>query len=202
MMQVEYKLKLGQDEFTLRVDVKDEKEFFEKISFYSNLPKTGPNGETDVKLVHRTTKEGHNYYSLISEKADKEFKFGQAKEAQGGGLFPKGWTEMYRGENNEQPNNVQNNPVGIAQPAPTQYQQTQPVNQGYVPPSIPSVGMPLVQPPQQYQQPVTAPVAPPYHPPIQTIAQPMPQTVTQPLAPNPQVAQVATDVLARFGVRK
>lgn len=96
MMKVTYRLKLGQDEFELNLDVKDEKELFEQLSFYSNLPKTAPGGATDLKIVFRTTTEGHKYYSLISESEKMEFKFGQNKENQGGGLFPKGWEPVYQ----------------------------------------------------------------------------------------------------------
>lgn len=94
-MQVEYKLKLGQDEFTIKAEVKDEIEFFERMAFYSNLPRTGPNGEDDLKLSYQTTKEGYNYYSLVSQKAGKQFKFGQRTDKAGGGLFPKGWSSLY-----------------------------------------------------------------------------------------------------------
>lgn len=95
-MQVEYKLTIGQDEFRITGNVETEIEFFEKMSFYAGLPKTGPNGETDLKLTFRSTKEGYKYYSLVSEQAGQEFKFGQVKDA-GGELFPKGWEALYRG---------------------------------------------------------------------------------------------------------
>lgn len=101
-MQVEYKLKLGQDEFTLKADVKDEKDFFEQMSFYSNLPRTAPGGATDLKLVFRSTKKGHKYYSLISEIEQMEFKLGQNLEASGGGLFPKGWERAHSNENSNE----------------------------------------------------------------------------------------------------
>ena len=105
-MQVDYRLKLGQDEFLLKVDVANAIEFFEKLSFYSGLPKTGPNGETDLKIVHRTTNQGYDYYSLVSEKAGQEFRFGQPKEDPKT-LFPKGWSPIYRGEDQEQPQSKQ-----------------------------------------------------------------------------------------------
>jgi hypothetical protein len=90
-MQVEYKLKLGQEEFTLKTEVQNEIEFFQKMAFYSGLPKTGPNGENDLKLVHRTTKKG-DYYSIVSVSAGQEYRLGILKE---GGLFPKGWAPIY-----------------------------------------------------------------------------------------------------------
>ena len=97
-MQVEYTIKLGQDEFKLIANVENEIEFFQRLSFYSSLPKTGPNGETDLKISHRTTKEGHNYYSLVSELAGQEFRFGLLTAKNGGGLYPKGWAPIYRGD--------------------------------------------------------------------------------------------------------
>lgn len=97
-MQVEYTIKLGQDEFKLIANVENEIEFFSKLSFYSSLPKTGPGGETDLKISHRTTKEGHNYYSLVSELAGQEFRFGLLTAKNGGGLYPKGWAPIYRGD--------------------------------------------------------------------------------------------------------
>lgn len=96
-MQVEYKLKLGQEEFTLKTEVQNEIEFFQKMAFYSGLPKTGPNGENDLKLVHRTTKKG-DYYSIVSVSAGQEYRLGILKE---GGLFPKGWAPIYGANSDE-----------------------------------------------------------------------------------------------------
>jgi len=96
MLQVEYKLKIGSDDFTLKAEVADEREFFEKMSFYSNLPRTGPKGETDLKIVFRTTSEGYKYYSLVSTLADQEYKFGQNKDNEKSVLFAKGWEPLYR----------------------------------------------------------------------------------------------------------
>lgn len=93
MIQVEYKLKIGADEFTIKAEAKNEKEFFETMSFYTSLPKTGPGGETDLKLVYRNVK-GYTFYSLVSEKAQKEFQLGQYKE--GDGLYAKGWETLYK----------------------------------------------------------------------------------------------------------
>lgn len=141
MMQVEYKLKLGQDEFVLKAEVKDEKDFFEQMSFYSNLPKTAPNGATDLKLVFRTTKKGHKYYSLISEKEKKEFKLGQNLEANGGGLFPKGWDELYIGNDDQEQSQNQNVSTGF-QVAPSI------ANPGYA--AAPAVQQPIGVPQQAF----------------------------------------------------
>lgn len=173
MLQVEYRLKLGQDEFIIKAEVKDEKEFFETLSFYSNLPKTAPGGSTDLKLSFRTTTEGHKYYSLVSEKEKMEFKFGQNIDKNGGGLFPKGWAPTYQGETTQQ----NQTPVGVQavtqRPLPTQ-------PQSFNPPPGPVVTQQAAPMPTPVQAPVT------------------PQAV----APNPQVAAVASNVLARFGINK
>lgn len=184
-MQVEYQLKIGKDLFTLKADVEDEKDFFEKMSFYSNLPRTGPNGEDDLKLVFRTTQEGHKYYSLVSTKADQEFKFGQNKDTKKGVLFPKGWEPLYKG-------NTANTTAATT--------------------AAPAGATPLITPqgtvvaPQAAVAPTAAPTPQP-----QATAAPTPQPqaptqVAQPAAaPTPaanpaQVQQVATNVLAQFGI--
>lgn len=206
MMQVEYRLKLGQDEFVLKADVKDEKQFFEVMAFYSNLPKTAPGGATDLVLVFRTTKKGHKYYSLISEKEKMEFKFGQALEATGGGLFPKGWFPAYQVDADEQDQPQQQQSAPVPQPAfqmPTPIAQPQ-VNQQLNPqfpglvnpttgPTAAKTPQPVPQSNQFFNLPPNQPVAQP--PQMPTAVQP----TTQP-APSPQVAQAANDVLKRFGI--
>lgn len=184
MLKVTYRLKLGQDEFELNLDVKDEKDFFEQLSFYSNLPKTAPGGSTDLKLVFRTTKKGHKYYSLVSEKEKMEFKFGQNLEANGGGLFPKSWEPAYQNETEDHaqgPAPI----IGAQAVAPTpvaapQVQQT--------------VAAPIIAAPTPIQMPT--PVAAP------AAIAPTPAAVPQAPAPtvNPNVSAVASSVLARFNI--
>lgn len=99
-MQVEYRLKLGSDEVVLRFDAQSEKEVFERLSFFSNIPKTGPNNEQDLKLSFKKTREGDTYYSVISESAGMEYKYGQKKAD--GLLFPKGWEKLYKREETEE----------------------------------------------------------------------------------------------------
>jgi hypothetical protein len=176
-MQVEYKLKIGSDEFTLKAEVKDEKEFLEEMSFYSNLPRTAPNGATDLKLVFRTTSEGHKYYSIISEKEKMEFKFGQNKEKKGNGLYPKGWEQLYGADEVPQQNPL----AGLGAPAP------QP--QAPAPQLAP---MPAYQPPKPQaptigmvpQQPV-APAQPVFNNPFPTTQTPVPQQQMAPMPTNP-----------------
>lgn len=197
-MKVEYRLKLGQDEFTLTAEVKDETEFFEKMSFYSNLPKVGPGGETDLKLVFRTTKEGHKYYSLVSEKANMEFKFGQAKQNNGGGLFPKGWEPLFGGEQKQSSGAVQTAPA-FTVPSPIPQPQTN------VAPPVQAA--PAFQVPQAIPQPIAVPQ--PVAAPQPVVAAPVPTPVAAPVvtpapvaaAPNPATQAVANDVLARFGIK-
>jgi hypothetical protein len=179
-MQVEYKLKLGRDEFVIKATVKDEKEFFETMSFYSSLPKTAPGGSDDLKLVFRTTKKGHKYYSLVSEKEKKEFKLGQNLEANGGGLFPKGWDDLYEGEDTTQDS---------GQPS-----------QGR---SAPLIGQPVNQTPAPTQMPIVGQVARTrYSQPAQPAQVAAPEQQAAPVALNPQVTQAATNILARFVTNK
>lgn len=187
-MQVKYRLVLGQDEFELNLDVKDEKDFFQQVSFYSNLPKTAPGGSTDLKIVFRTTKKGHKYYSLISEKEKKEFKLGQNTDANGGGLFPKGWDDLYEGEDSRQDEGQSQHQQSSAPiivgaqsaPAPKAAPVQAPVIQQFVAPQV-------VAAPQQFVAPVAAPTP--------AAAAPVP-------AANPNVTAVANNVLARFGINK
>lgn len=201
-MQAEYRLKIGQDEFLLKFDVANVLDFFEKVSFYSNLPKTGPNGETDLKISHRTTKQGYNYYSLVSEQAGQEFRFGQPKEDPKS-LFPKGWAPIYKGEDNDQSQQSIQAPLPIpGLPTPAQYQA----------PVVHQAPLPIA-PPQQYQPPVAPPVQMPNPnfpgmvPPHVGPSAAAPTHVGIPATPpagagalNPAQAAAANNVLSRFGL--
>jgi hypothetical protein len=207
MLQVTYRLKVGLDEFELKADVKDEKEFFETVSFYSNLPKTAPGGATDLKIVFRTTKKGHKYYSLVSESEKQEFKFGQNMEASGGGLFPKGWAPLYQGENEEeqQGGGVDFNAKMQAQTAAPKQQQPA----FLTPPAQQQQAAPPQQSTFKMPTPVTPPAAPAFtapNPQFPGLVNPTTGPTAAPAqaapapAANPQVNQVATDVLKRFGI--
>lgn len=113
MLNVKYCLKLGQDMFEITGDFKTEKEFFQKMAFFSNLPKTAPNGATDLKLVVRETKKG-TYYSLVSESEKMEFQIGQHKE--GDTLYAKDWVPLYQAETEQGPATF----GGTAKAAPAQ----------------------------------------------------------------------------------
>lgn len=102
-MQVQYKLQVGENEFVLTEQVTSHREFFETMSFYSNLPKVGPNGETDLELMYRRAQGKYDYYSIVSKQAGKEFKFGIPKE-DAESLFPKGWEDLYSSEKSESTN--------------------------------------------------------------------------------------------------
>lgn len=97
-MEIEYRLKLGNNEFTLRFNAEDEKEVFQKLSFFSTMPKVGPNGEEDLRLSFQKNKEGNEFYSIVSEQAGMEYKYGQRKSDKG--LFPKGWEPSFKGSQN------------------------------------------------------------------------------------------------------
>jgi len=200
VLKVVYRLKLGQDEFELQAEVKDEKDFFEQMSFYSNLPRTAPNGATDLKLVFRTTKKGHKYYSLISELEQMEFRLGQNLEANGGGLFPKGWQKAYQSDADEDQQGQAAPAFGQQQAAPKQ--QAAPAQN-----AAPAFGSQA--PAAAAPAPQAAPAAPFQMPQPQTFGQTAPQAAAPApaapapqAAPNPQVAAVANNVLSRFGIKQ
>lgn len=194
MLKVSYRLKVGQDEFELNLDVKDEKQFFEQVAFYSNLPKTAPGGATDLKIVFRTTKKGHKYYSLISEIEQMEFKFGQNLEANGGGLFPKGWQKAYAtdGDEDSAPQQTQAQAPLVGFAVAPKIQQTAPVQQAPIQQFVAPMPMQM-QAPAPVQQAVPTPAF-----------QPMPAATPPPAAVstgNPAVTAIAGNVLSRFGIK-
>lgn len=138
-MKVQFELTIGENKFTLSEDVESHSDFFKKLDFYSGLPKTGPNGETDLVLRHRVakTKDGKPcaYFSIVSEKAGKEFKFGQSQSVVGS-LFPKGWEDLYRANGTDEAGDDQQNiapgqSVGLGAPMVNpQTMQTTGVNVG------------------------------------------------------------------------
>ena len=99
-MQVQFELVIGQNKFTLTENVETHSEFFQKLSFYSTLPKTGPNGETDLVLTHRVAQGKYDYYSIVSRSAGLEYKLGQSQQ-QPGALFGKGWEPLYNANGEE-----------------------------------------------------------------------------------------------------
>jgi hypothetical protein len=103
-MKVQFELVIGQSKYTLIEDVESNTDFFKKLHFYSTLPRVGPNGETDLVLRYRVAQKQYEYFSIVSEKAGMEFKFGQPKEAKGE-LFPKGWEPLYKADGEEEAGN-------------------------------------------------------------------------------------------------
>jgi hypothetical protein len=190
-MQVQYRLKMGQDEFLLNFDVKNQKDFFNQVSFYSSLPKTAPGGSTDLKIVVRETKKG-TYYSLVSESEKLEFQLGQHKE--GDTLYAKDWVPLFQGEASEG-QQTSAAPVQVATKAFVAPIQA-PVQQAVAAPAF-VAPMPI---PQTIQAPIQQAAPAPIAAPVQA-ATPVQVTAPAPAA-NPQVAQVANNVLARFGINK
>ena len=189
-MKVQFELVIGENKFTLSEDVDSHADFFKKLNFYSGLPKTGPGGETDLVLQYRNakTKDGKAvvYYSIVSQKAKKEFKFGQSQTVQGG-LFPKGWEDLYNagGEAGEETTQYAGGGIGFTG-ANTSVPQPQT-----------GIGAP------QAQQMPTQAAAPTGHTGIgyAPAAQPAAAPVnTPPQAPSPQAAAKAANILAKFGV--
>lgn len=178
-MLVKYTLRFGADEFELNVDVKDEKEFFEKLSFYSSLPKAAPGGSTDLKLRFRTTKENYKYYSLICETEGLEYTFGQENKA-GGQLFAKGWQAVYSAEAGDE----QQAQAPVAAPV-------QPRTVVTAPKVAPKAQAPVAAPVQQ-----AVPVPQTIQPPAQVAQQ------AAPAAAAPVASAQASSVLSRFKVNK
>ena len=175
-MQVEYRLKLGLDEFVLKTEVRDEKEFFEKMAFYASLPRVAPGGSDDLKIRFRTTTKGYKYYSLVSEKEKMEYKFGQENSADGG-LFPKGWDKLFEGSENSE--DTQESKPQQAAPAFGSSQVSTKASQ-----AAPQFGTVANMAPAAQAQPAATTQATP-----------------APVATNPAVAAVANNVLSRFGVK-
>lgn len=193
MLEATYRLKLGQDEFELKATVKDEKEFFETMSFYSSLPKSAPGGSSDLRLAFRTTTDGYKYYSLVSETEKMEFRFGQNLEKNGGGLFPKGWEPLFQGEG-QQAQAQAPRAAAAPKPSPLPPSPTGTPRVTAMPPkpaAMPSMPT-LAQPQAAVPTPAVATA-----PPVATQPAPQPAAVQ-----NPQVTTVANNVLARFGINK
>jgi hypothetical protein len=185
-VKIKFDLIIGNNKFEITEEAEDQASFVEKMSFFTKIPKTGPNGENDLELVFRTTKQGHKYYSLVSKLADQEFMFGQSQQRPGE-LFEKGWQPLFKPDANA----VQQQPVQQAQ-APVQQQ---------------------VPVPQNFQQPVQAPVqaapqpAAPVQAPAPAPAAPVQQAVQQPVQPTSPAAPAApatnpavNDILGQFGI--
>lgn len=185
MLNVKYCLKLGQDMFEITGDFKTEKEFFQKMAFFSNLPKTAPNGATDLKLVVRETKKG-TYYSLVSESEKMEFQIGQHKE--GDTLYAKDWVPLYQAET-EQGAATFGGQTQKTATAPAFGTQTAAPAQTAAPvqTAAPAFGTQAPAPAQP-----TTPVAP--APAAQTTAAPA-------AAVSPAIQQTANNVLSRFGIQ-
>ncbi len=113
-MQFSFKITVGTTEFTIQETATNHLEFFKKASFFTTLPTVGPNQETDLELRARTTQKGV-YYSIVSPSAKKEFKLGVSQK-EAGTLFPKGWDDLYVGNNNND-NEEGNDQEEVSKPA-------------------------------------------------------------------------------------
>lgn len=137
-MKVQFNVVIGETEFLMSEEVESETEFFQKLHFYQNLPKTGPNGETDLKLSYRTPK-GYTYYSIVSEKAGMEFKFGQHQGSDT--LFPKQWEPLYSGEveaGDVATHSSKVTPVAVPTPAPVKRAPTKVKTETNAPEAVPA----------------------------------------------------------------
>lgn len=117
-MKVQFELVIGQNKFTLIEEVESNAEFFKKLHFYSTLPQVGPNGETDLVLTYRVAQKQYEYYSIVSQKAQQEFRFGQQKDGKGA-LFAKGWEPLYKAEREDEEQTSASTSGGLGTPVAT-----------------------------------------------------------------------------------
>jgi len=89
-MRFEITMKIGEAlQLKLSDEAKDEKDIFQKVSFFQTLPRQcGGCRGTDLALMYANRK-GYDFYSLLCNSCGQELKMGQTKEGQR--LFPKGW---------------------------------------------------------------------------------------------------------------
>jgi hypothetical protein len=117
-MQVKFDLKIGLKTYTLIDEVLDQTDFFKKLAFYSTLPEVGPNGETDLTLSYRIAQKQYEYFSIVSQQAGMEYKFGQYKERKGE-LFAKGWEPLYQADETSENEGTVQTTGGLGAPTPT-----------------------------------------------------------------------------------
>jgi hypothetical protein len=182
-MQVQFELVVGENKFTLTENVENHSEFFQKLHFYSTLPKVGPNGETDLVLTFRVAQGQYEYYSIVSKKAGLEYKFGQSKKNDGS-LFGKGWEPVYNANGNNEEGSD---------------------DQGIAPGQSVGLGAPASAPPQQTTGIAAAPKVNAASKPVTglgaTAAKPTPATASTASGPIPiQVQNQAKNVLSKFGI--
>lgn len=174
-MKVQFELEIGKNKFTLIEDVETNADFFKKLSFYSTLPKVGPNGEDDLVIQYRVAQKQYEYYSIVSQKAGQEFKFGQSKEAKGS-LFAKGWEPLYKADGDEDGDSQSAPSGGIGIGAPSA---------APAPAAAPAAGASIGIGAPKAATPAPAPAA------AKPAAAP---------AAAPQVAAQAANILSKFGI--
>jgi len=185
-MQVQFELTVGKNKFTLIENVDSHADFFKKMSFYSTLPKVGPNGEEDLIIQHRVAQKQYDYYSIVCPSAKMEFKFGQVKEGKGN-LFAKGWEPLYQADSSEDGAEQGAAPSGgLGTQAP---QTGASVGLGapaaQAPKASPTVGLGSLGSLKPAAAPTPAPA---------------PAASTPAPAASPAVQQKASNVLAKFGI--
>lgn len=97
------------DSLRIEQDVKDSKQAFQFIAYLQTIFGVKRCGNCDcdrLHLSHRTTTEGHDYYSVVCDECKHELKFGQTKV--GNKLFAKGWEEPYQSDDDKSKNKNKN----------------------------------------------------------------------------------------------
>lgn len=147
---VQFEVKLGTKKFVINQPISSNIDFFKTLAFYSSLPETGPNGETDLVLQVRYTKEGYMYLSVVSKQAGQELVIGQSQQRPGE-CFVKDWQPLYNAEsaNNNQADLLGQQTAPPAQPQPQMMPQN--VAQPAAPAAQPQAQAPVAQPENQAQ---------------------------------------------------
>ena len=115
-MKFKFQFQVGQTNIEIEDEASTQREFFDRLSFWTSLPKTGPNGEDDLRFVSRTTSKGHVYYSIASPAAGKEMAMGIHNDTSGR-LFPKDWQPINYGRNHyDELDQVEDNHASSAVP--------------------------------------------------------------------------------------
>lgn len=167
-MEYQFQKQIGNTMFTFRGTAEDHCDFFRQVEFYTQLPEVGPNGEKDLALLVRRTKNKDEYFSIVSKSANKQFLLGQLKEPKGH-LFPKHWeTIQFGGASVDAPGESGFGETGYNPPDKQESQQTPP------PDDVPETGLgdtpatkvetvkpPVATPPAMVKPPAPPKVTPP-----------------------------------------
>lgn len=98
-------IKLGDTEAEISITSESLPMMLHHLAFIESLPKVGPDGEKDLKLISRVAGEDkHHYLMLRSDKANKEMVLHNFKALPGAMYVTNEWKTIYGRDNrNESP---------------------------------------------------------------------------------------------------